>query len=93
MDTRRNFQRSQIRYYHVFSAAPQRYIFVICKRRYTAVCSSAVFVLFRMKSGPCLKEHTFVDRIPQPKVPERCRHANGGVMYSYLPPEHVCDHL
>ena len=28
---------------------------LVCTVWYTAVCSSAVFVLFRMNSGPCLK--------------------------------------
>ena len=30
-------------------------VVLVCTVWYTAVCSSAVFVLFRMNSGPCLK--------------------------------------
>ena len=30
-------------------------VVLVCTVLYTAVCSSAVFVLFRMNSGPCLK--------------------------------------
>ena len=32
-----------------------RRVALVCTVWYTAVCSSAVFVLFRMDSGPCLK--------------------------------------
>ena len=31
-------------------------VVLVCTVWYTAVCSSAVFVLFRMNSGPCLKK-------------------------------------
>ena len=34
-------------------------VVLVCTVWYTAVCSSAVFVLFRMNSGPCLKKGPF----------------------------------